>query len=124
MPKSRMQEIREQVEAYNRKHPEVWEEFVRFSLEKAEGARCRHYSAMGVWQRLRWEFSVGADGESEFKINNNFVPHYARQFMKAYPKYASPAPGEHGFFKLRKLTSEDAVATNLPPLGPGDYPYV
>ena len=113
--KSRKDELEEQVKEYHKEHPEVWENFVRFTLEKVK-AGYKHYSAMGVWQRMRWELSVGADGESEFKINNNYVPFYARLFHRAFPQYA-------GFFRTRHQTSGDAPATGLSPLGPDDYPY-
>ena len=74
--------------------PQVWDYFVQFSFEKIKQGY-KHYSAMGVWQRLRWELSVGADGVSEFKINNNYVPYYARAFMKKYPQH-------DGFFRTRE----------------------
>ena len=113
---TRKEELEAQTWAYHQEHPEVWENFVKFTLEKIR-AGYKHYSAMGVWQRLRWELSVGADGENEFKINNNFVPFYARQFMKAFPQH-------DGFFRTRHQTSEDSDATEMAPLRPEDYPYV
>ena len=110
---TRRDEIREQCANYHAKHPEVWDYFVQFTFEKIKQGY-KHYSAMGVWQRLRWELSVGADGVSEFKINNNYVPYYARRFMKKYPEH-------DGFFRTREPHSGKRAATGLPELGPADY---
>ena len=110
---TRRDEIREQCKAYHAKHPEVWDLFVRFTFEKIRAGKS-HYSAMGVWQRIRWECDTGADGVTEFKINNNYVPYYSRAFMKKYPEH-------DGFFRTREPESGKRPATNLPELGPKDY---
>lgn len=110
---TRRDEIREQCAAYHAKHPEVWDYFVLFTFEKINQGY-KNYSAMGIWQRLRWELDGGADGQSEFKINNNYVPYYSRRFMTMYPQH-------DGFFRTREPYSGKRRATGLPELRPADY---
>lgn len=108
--KTREDEMREQCEKFHAEHPEVWELFVRFAKEKAL-IGFKHYSAMAVFQRVRWETDTGGDGVSTFKLNNNYVPFYARRFMRMYPHL-------DGFFRTRRQTSASKPATNLPELTP------
>lgn len=115
MAKSRCEQIVEQWRAFHERHPEVWVAFVRKTLELIKEGRDRA-SAKLVIEHCRWNTRVGDDGNRYFKINNTFAPYYARSFMSAYPKH-------DGFFRIRELTSKEAPAINLPPLGPEDYPY-
>jgi len=110
---TRLDEMKAQCQAYHKNHPEVWDLFVRFSKEIISKGYA-NYSVNAIFERIRWEMDVGGSGDSEFKINNNFRPLYARRFMKMYPDH-------DGFFRTRKQTSEEAPATNLPELQPKDY---
>ena len=110
---TRLDEMKAQCQAYHKNHPEVWDLFVRFSKEIISKGYA-NYSVNAIFERIRWEMDVGGNGDSEFKINNNFRPLYARRFMKMYPDH-------DGFFRTRKQTSEEAPATNLPELKPKDY---
>lgn len=110
---TRLDEMKAQCQAYHKNHPEVWDLFVRFSKEIISKGYS-NYSVNAIFERIRWEMDVGGNGDSEFKINNNFRPLYARRFMKMYPDY-------DGFFRTRKQTSEEAPPTNLPELQPKDY---
>jgi len=110
---TRLDEMKAQCQAYHKNHPEVWDLFVRFSKEIISKGYA-NYSVNAIFERIRWEMDVGGNGDSEFKINNNFRPLYARRFMKMYPDH-------DGFFRTRKQTSEEAPATNLPELQPKDY---
>ena len=114
--KSRMEQMREQCEAFHVEHPEVWDLFVRFSLEMIERGYS-NYSAQSVIERIRWEKDAGGDGMTAFKINNNFTAFYSRRFMRMHPQY-------EGFFRTRHQISEDSGAVNLPQLTPTDYEYV
>ena len=114
--KTRYMEMKEQCENFHRDHPQVWELFVRFTFELI-GRGFKHYSAQhGVFSRIRWETDqADTDGNSIFKVNNNYSPFYARRFHKMYPEH-------DGFFRLRTQTSNRGPATGLPELSPSDYP--
>lgn len=116
MSKTRNEEMREQCEAFHKAHPEVWDMFVHYT-QLMINRGYKNYSAQSVVERIRWEKDVGGDGESTFKINNNFVAFYSRRYMKVYPQH-------EGFFRLRRQVSNDADATKLPELTPRDYDYV
>jgi hypothetical protein len=99
---TRHEELQQKVREYHKKHPEVWDLFVRFSFELLEKGY-RHYSVSGVFDRIRWEQGVGEDGVSDFKIGNNFKPFYARAFMKKHPE-------AEGFYRLRYQNTKDKPA--------------
>ncbi len=113
--KTRLQEMREQVTRFHEAHPEVWDLFVRFSLEMIDRGY-EQYSAQSVIERIRWEKDAGGDGTSAFKINNNYTAFYSRRFMRTYPEH-------EGFFRTRYQVSDDCDATELPELAPRDYEY-
>tara|TARA_B100000963_G_C22628321_1_gene673527 strand:- start:1085 stop:1492 length:408 start_codon:yes stop_codon:yes gene_type:complete len=128
--KTREQEMREQCEAFHKKHPEVWRLFVRFTQELIAAGH-RHYSAKGIFERIRWEQDVvkpqwKEDGfvgsgcinggqpvsyakKQHFKLNNNYSSFYARRFMTMFPDHG-------GFFRTRKRKSANQAATHLPEL--------
>ena len=117
MKQTRHDQLREAAQTFHNEHPEVWDYFVRFALE-ARRAGYEHYSAYAIFERIRWELNVvrGYNPETEFKLNNNHRPFYARRLMKMYPDAFG------NFFRTREQTSKTRSATNLPPLGPKDYP--
>ncbi len=118
MPKTRKEEMREQVEDFHRQHPIVWDLFKRFTFEVLRKG-FKNYSVNAIFERIRWEqdIMIGANEhlkDARFKLNNNYRAFYARRFMAAYPHH-------DGFFRTRKQTSEDSRATNLPELTPTYY---
>lgn len=113
---NRLEEMREQVVAYHKQHPEVWDLFVQFTTDKIEQG-FTNYSARGIFHRIRWETDKPDYHEGyEFKLNDHHSPFYARRFMKMYPQH-------EGFFRTRHQTSEDKDATYMPELGPQDYEH-
>jgi len=114
---SRYEQLRSKVMEFHKQNPIVWRLFAQFAVEQASKG-FKHYSAKGVFERIRWETDqADADGRSTFKINNNFSAFYARAFMAKYPEY-------EGFFRLREQISQGDSASQLPELGPQDYPEV
>lgn len=103
--KTRHEEMREQVKAYHKKHPEVWQLFCDFSFQMIDRGY-KHYSAKAVFERIRWEKDAGGDGVTQFKVGNNYPAFYARAFMKQYPHH-------DGFFRLREQTSHKRAANYL-----------
>lgn len=111
--KSRHQQLTEQVKAFHADHPQVWRLFCQFTNELI-GRGFQHYSAKGVFERIRWETAEADTASNEFKLNNNYSAFYARAFMRKHPEH-------DGFFRTRTQTSTQARATQLPPLGPREY---
>jgi hypothetical protein len=88
---------------FHKRNPQVWDLFVRFANEKIS-VGFKHYSARGIWHRIRWETPAGDDGVEKFKLGDHHAKFYARRFMKMYPSY-------DGFFRQRdnsKITAEIA----------------
>jgi hypothetical protein len=98
--KTRHQQMLEACQEFHRKHPYIWEMFERFTLERIQRG-FQHYSARGVWHRIRWETAAPSalEDEQPFKLPNNHTPFYARAFMAKYPQYA-------GFFRTREQISK------------------
>ena len=107
---TRADEMREQVTAFHKDHPDVWEFFVQFTMEKIEQGYS-NYSVKAIFERIRWEKDVGGDGVTTFKLNNNYPAFYSRRFMRMYTDHS-------GFFRTRQQVSEDQSATYLPEITP------
>lgn len=84
---------RENFEIHHRENPEIYELFCRFSLEAA--AVLPYFSAKEVYGRMRW-FTLVEEKKSEYKLDDGWISHYARKFMRDYPQY-------NGFFRTRKV---------------------
>lgn len=116
MPKNstRLDEMREQVNRFHEEHPDVWDLFVRFTLDRINRG-FGNYSSKAIFERIRWETdSVGTNGISSWKLNNNYPAFYARRFAKMFPEHAE-------FFRTRKQTSIYDDPTSRPELAPIDY---
>ena len=103
--KTRQQELHEQAKKFHNEHPQVWDMFVEFTFDRIHKG-FNNYSVYSIMERIRWETAEGADGVSEFKINNNHSPFYARWFMELYPEYI-------GFFRTRVQKSSQMPATGM-----------
>ena len=111
---TRAEEMDAQAEAFHKANPEVARLFMHFTKQMISRG-FKNYSSMSIIQRIRWETDqADVEGQSSFKINNNYAPWYARRFMEAFPEY-------EGFFRTRKRTSENKKATNLPELTPAYF---
>jgi len=107
---TRADEMREQVIAFHKEHPDVWELFVQFTMEKIEQGY-NNYSVNAIFERIRWEKDAGGDGVTTFKLNNNYRAFYSRRFMRMYTDHS-------GFFRTRQQVSEDQSAIYLPEITP------
>lgn len=74
---------REAFQVFDAENPRIWEMFCKFALQAA--ARRPHYSAKAIFHRVRWETMVAGNGD--FKIDDGWISHYSRKFMKEYPLY-------------------------------------
>lgn len=114
---SRYDEIRQAFLNYDKLHPEVWKLFKKFTFDVIERG-FKNYSAVFIIQQIRWHTDKpNVDGSSTFKINNNYIPFYARRFMLKYPTFK-------GFFRIREQISRKMEPVNRPELTPKDFPYV
>ena len=108
---NRHEEMRQQVIAFHEENPEVMRLFSMFTFDRINKG-FKHYSVNGIFERIRWETAQASNkDESNFKLNNNYRPFYARAWMKMHPEH-------DGFFRTRKQTSRDDYATHERPLTP------
>ena len=70
---------------HDKKNPQIYEYFKHFALKVA--AKRKHYSAKSIFHRIRWETQIEEDN-SDFKIDDGWISHYARKFAKEYPQHA------------------------------------
>lgn len=112
---TRKEQMRQKCVEFHKKHPEVWELFVKFTKQVIARGHS-NYGVGAIFERIRWELdTVGGDGKSTFKLNNNFRAFYARRFHAMYPLH-------QGFFRTREQTSSARAMSDLPELSPSDYP--
>ena len=80
-------------EEFDKLNPQVWRMFARQALQ---AIKCgfKHYSARTIIEYMRHNTNIETT-DPEFKLNNNFVPYYARKFHREYPQY-------DGFFEIRR----------------------
>ena len=74
-------------------NPRIWELFVNFTIVMIQRG-FENYSARAVMHRVRWETNMELGDNSDFKINNNWTPYYARKFHSQFPQH-------EGFFRNR-----------------------
>lgn len=95
-------------EAFDRKHHEVYSEFVRLA-HKARSRGFRKYSAWTIVAVIRWHTDVNPQREGGFKINNNFISRYARKLIREDPSF-------RGFFELRACGGDGVEGSERDPL--------
>jgi len=114
--RTREDEIDDAAREFIDQNPMVMVLFIRFTGEMIDRG-FKHYSAAAIFERIRWETDkADGEGRSTFKLNNNFRAYFARSYMRAVPEH-------EGFFRIRNRPSEFEAATDLPELGPEDFPY-
>ena len=84
---------KENFEKHHKDNPEIYKMFCGFAEQMAKVKR--HYSAKAIFHRMRWETAIN-ERDSEFKIDDGWISHYARKFLQEYPQYDN-------FFKVRTL---------------------
>jgi len=89
----------ENFELHHRENPHIYDAFVKYSLQVA--AKREYFSAKAIFHRIRWDSAIG-EFDSEFKISDGWINHYARKVMRDYPQY-------NGFFttKIRRVSYFD-----------------
>lgn len=85
-------------DTFHEQNPAVYRELVRLSRELLE-AGVPKFGIRMVWEVMRWqsELAVARDGAEPYKLNDHYVPRYARLIMASEPDLA-------GVFDTRALT--------------------
>ena len=71
----------EAFDKFDREHPEFWDEFEHRAYVMMTKGR-KHYSARTIFEVLRWHSDLDSGGK--FKIQNNWIPFYAKKFNDMY----------------------------------------
>lgn len=79
---------------FHKRNPHIYDLFCRFTWDVINAGHT-HYSAKGVFERIRWHTDVETHGET-FKLSNNYTPYYARLFMHHNKQH-------EGFFRTKEL---------------------
>ena len=89
---------------FDKSNPTVWKLFKQFThdyvksqLDRGIPKKSIRISHWLIVARIRWESKINTvDYNSSFKINNNYTAHYARKFIKQFPKLSH-------LFQIREL---------------------
>lgn len=85
--------IKERFLKFHEENPQVYANLVEMAKEaKKNGLRKIGFRQM--WESLRW--NIGMTTGKDYKLNNNYVPHYARLLMDTVPELA-------GMFETRSI---------------------
>jgi hypothetical protein len=79
---------------YHEKHPDIFEEFRKYSIEMRNTGRA-HYGSQSILEKIRWHVDMMYP-DQHFKVNNNFSGMYARLMIQCYPEFKE-------FFRTRKV---------------------
>lgn len=89
-------ERRDQWLDWHNKNPRIGQCFDRFALEAAStGRRVSHWL---IVNRIRWEVQIATTGE-DFKISNDFIAFYARNWIEKHPQHRS-------MFTIKRMPGE------------------
>lgn len=94
-------ETESRFQKYLAENPHVWRAFKRFTFQAINAGHTR-LSAEMIVNQIRWRTLI-KERNSEFKINNDFKPFFARKFMAEFPEY-------NGFFALRRSKADEEIA--------------
>ena len=65
-------------------NPRVFELFIEFARQAKRAGRER-FSARTIGERIRWYVDIDTNTADGFKLDNNFLPYYARLAMLLHP---------------------------------------
>jgi hypothetical protein len=73
-------------EKFHTEHPRVYMLFRIFALQLLQRGH-KKIGAKMIMERVRWECATGGKDDRGYKINNDFIAHYARLFVHEHPQY-------------------------------------
>lgn len=71
---------------FHKEHPRVFMLFKVFALQLLQNGH-KKIGAKMIMERVRWECFTGSKDMKGYKINNDYIAHYARLFAKEFPQY-------------------------------------
>lgn len=77
--------IKQSFDRFHQENPAFYQQFCRFALQLLAKGHKRLSSKLIV-ERIRWETMLQST-DTDYKINNNFTPHFARKFMADFPNH-------------------------------------
>lgn len=83
--------------AWHEENPEFYRLFCRFTEELLANGHTNG-SHWLIMNRIRWETYLKTRGDA-YKIRNDFIAFYARQWMHQHPEHA-------GFFRIKRMVGE------------------
>lgn len=89
-----MSPLEQQWREWHKENPHVYDLFDRFTREAIKRGHQR-LSAWLIINRVRWETAIVTTG-GDFKISNDYIAYYSREFMKLNPEY-------DGFFVIKAM---------------------
>lgn len=103
--RQRAEQRYQQFLAFEAAHPEVYDDFDRFTRQLLR-ATDRRLGARAVWERIRWETYVmrwkptaGKTRRPRPFLNDHFLPYYIRKWRRANPDLAH-------IFEVRKSLAD------------------
>ena len=94
--------LRDKFNAFNSRNPKVLAELERMANQLILRGRKRISTKM-LFENLRYDFYMTTDDpDSEFRLNNNMTPYYARLMIQRHPDW-------DGLFQLREVHESPAI---------------
>ena len=88
----------ERFEQFHQRNPQVYSALVSMTAELVNRGR-RKIGIKMLFEVLRWNYYMETDDpNSDFKINNNYAPYYARLIIADHPEWEN-------VFELRTIRS-------------------
>jgi len=100
--RTRAEEMFDKFKEYHLENPDVYRLFDKFTIQAIDSGK-ENYSCRAIFHRIRWHTEIETRSGDCFKIGNNHSPYYGRL-------WEAKNPGHDGFFRKRKLTSQDRIA--------------
>jgi hypothetical protein len=79
-------DIKTRFDAFHAEHPRVYMLFSIFALQLLQRGHTKIGAKM-IMERVRWECFTGSKDMHGYKINNDFIAHYARLFVDEFPQH-------------------------------------
>lgn len=97
------EKLRKKFKTYHQENPDIYFKFKELSEELYLTGR-KKYSAHCIMNKIRWDYDIKTSDKT-FKINNDYIPVYARLLMYQYPKFRY-------FFNIRSHSRTEYYESN------------
>lgn len=78
-------DTRERFNDFHRDNPKVYSLYKKFANELLDSG-CKRIGSKAIVERIRWETAISTT-DIDYKINNDYTPLYARQFVTDFPDH-------------------------------------